>query len=136
MKKSRGEKTERKGRGRLYHLIAPGLLAGGINGLFGCGGGIITMLVLSRYLSGDRGDKERTRRIFASTVLSVIPMSLGSAIVYGTLGAVESEDVLPLILPALLGGMAGALLLSRINTGLLKKIFSALVIWSGIRLMM
>ena len=94
------------------------------------------MLVLSRYMSGDRGDKERTRRIFASTVLSVIPMSLGSAIVYGTLGAVESEDVLPLILPALLGGVAGALLLSRINTGLLKKIFSALVIWSGIRLMM
>ena len=94
------------------------------------------MLALSKYMPEERDEGERVRRIFATTVLSVIPMSLGSAPVYGTLGAVSMRDVLPLLLPAALGGIAGGLLLSRINTKLLKKLFAALVVWSGLRLMM
>ena len=133
----KGGKTK-KGRERkmLLSLILPGLFGGVLNGLFGCGGGVAAMLALSKYMPGDKEDGERVRRIFATTVLSVIPMSLASAPVYGTFGAVSADRVLPILLPALIGGAAGGLLLSRINTGLLKKIFAALLIWSGVRLMM
>ena len=130
------EKQKVKGKKRTGILILGGLCGGVLNGLFGCGGGIAAMLALSKYMPEERDEGERVRRIFATTVLSVIPMSLGSAPVYGTLGAVSMRDVLPLLLPAALGGIAGGLLLSRINTKLLKKLFAALVVWSGLRLMM
>ena len=65
----------------------------------------------------------------------VLPVTLLSAILYAADGRMDFPSVTPLVLPAVLGGTAGALLLGRINTKLLKKLFALLVIWSGISML-
>ncbi len=121
---------------RAAYLIPLGFAAGAVNGLFGCGGGIISVAAFSAALKGERSAERSARDVFAMTVLSVVPMSLSSAFVYGNFGAIPTDGMLGYLVPALIGGAAGALLLDRINTRVLKKIFAALIIYSGARMVL
>ena len=115
-------------------LLPAGFAAGIINGLLGCGGGIITVLALTSLLPEAKDAAERTRRIFATTVVVVLPMSAASALVYGRYGLLSLSDMLPVMIPAAVGGALGGFLLDRINTQVLKKLFAVLMVYSGVRL--
>lgn len=118
----------------LKYLLPLGFLSGVINGLFGCGGGVVSVAAFSVVLKRERNPEKRTREVFAMTVASVAVMSLSSAFVYRDLGAIEWDKAAEYLLPAAGGGAVGALLLGRINTKILKKIFAALIIYSGIKM--
>lgn len=123
--------------GKFRHFLglsALGFLSGVINGLFGCGGGIIAVAAFSGALSEERNRKKRTQEAFSMTVCSVAAMSLAAAFVYRTFGAINSVSIAEYLLPALGGGAIGAVLLGKINTRVLKKIFAALIIYSGIKM--
>jgi len=124
--------------GKFRHFLclsALGFLSGVINGVFGCGGGIIAVAAFSGALKEERNRKKRTQEAFSMTVCSVAAMSLASAFVYRTFGAAEGVNTAEYLLPALVGGAIGAVLLGKINTRVLKKIFAALIIYSGIKMM-
>ncbi len=104
-------------------------LAGLINGLIGTGGGMLLVLGL-RALYPDR-----EREVMAITTAAVLSFSLLSILLYSTSGNLTLSAALPSILPALLGGLFGALLLGRIRMGALDGIFAALLILSGLRLL-
>ena len=72
------------------------------------------------------------RNVFAATLSAVIPITALSACLYGTVSAADMSEMAPLILPAMAGGVIGALLLGKIPTAILKKIFAVLVLYSGI----
>ena len=118
---------------RLLLAVSGGVAAGFLNGLLGAGGGILLMYIFS-FLNPDRSP-EGVRDNFAVTVAAVLPVTLFSAYLYTQDGRVDLASVSPLILPALLGGITGALLLDRLPTGLLKKIFALLVVYSGFRML-
>ncbi len=118
---------------RLLLAVGAGAAAGFLNGLLGAGGGILLMYAFS-FLNPDRSDAG-VRDNFAATVAAVLPVTLFSAFLYVKDGRTDLSAVTPLILPALIGGIAGALLLDRLPTGLLKKLFSLLVIYSGFRML-
>ena len=119
-------------------LLTVGLSAGFINGLLGAGGGIILVLLLPRIskkhaLSDTYGMENRD---WYATALSVmLPATVISGTIYFLRGGVtDLQTAWWLMIPAAAGGFAGALLLGRIDGTLLKRLFAALVIFSGIRM--
>ena len=109
-------------------LAVGGLFAGFANGLLGAGGGIITVYLLSSLLK----DRVSSRDIFANSLCVLFPVSLVSCLVYFSRGGIEVPSLGLFLLPAVVGGVVGGFALSRINTAFLKKIFSLLVVISGI----
>ena len=82
-----------------------------------------------------RGEKTSPRDIYASALAVMLPISAVSAISYAGLGVWHGEGAAGLIIPAIVGGAVGALLLERLHTGLLRLIFSAVAAYSGIMML-
>lgn len=113
-------------------LIIGGVLSGFVNGLLGAGGGIIIVFVLSRLLK----NHAEQRDVFANALCVMLPISVVSCIVYVLRGQISFDGFPPLIIPALVGGIVGGLLLCKIRTGALKKLFALLVMISGVILVL
>ena len=109
-----------------------GLVAGLINGLLGAGGGIVIVLGLKKRLEKERGD---TRSLYTSALAVMLPLSLVSVWRYARAGQISTARISAFLLPALLGGALGALLLRRFSPRVLSRLFSALVLMSGILLL-
>ena len=118
----------RKSTRNIVLLAASGLFAGVINGLLGAGGGIVAAFGLSSALSGHITDR---RDAFANTLLVMLPLSALSLASYAIRGQLPIINTSALLLPAIAGGLCGALILDRINPQFLKIIFSIVVIYSG-----
>ena len=115
-----------------YFLPIIGLFAGICNGLLGAGGGIIVVYGLNMAF---RDVIEDTRDVFANALCVMLPLSALSAVGYALMGKISTEGLSVFILPAIVGGVCGALLLGKIKAATLKKLFAALVIYSGLMLM-
>ena len=113
-------------------LAVSALAAGLINGLLGAGGGIGVVWALSRVLSHRLSDR---RDAFANALMIMLPRSAISAAVYAMRGALDSRELDILILPAIAGGLIGALVLDKINTNWLRLIFAAIIIYSGLTML-
>lgn len=112
----------------LFCLLS--LLAGGINGFLGTGGGIILVYMLGAFTDNDKKDS------FATTLCAVIPMSIISLFAYSKGGNIDTDMIKMLVTPAIVGGALGALITDKIKTKYLSVAFSALVIYSGVCMVM
>lgn len=110
-------------------LLLTGAAAGFLNGLLGAGGGIVLVFAFG-LLNPDRSP-DGVRDNFAATIACILPITALSAVFYARGGGLPPSTLSPLILPAVAGGVCGALLLDRINTVWLKKLFAVLVAYSG-----
>lgn len=123
----------KKYTGVFFSVILTGFLAGVLNGLFGTGGGIIIVYLLSRLYA--RSHEYHTKDIFAMTVGSVLIMSASSLFIYMRSGELSLSETANYLIPAAAGGVIGAFLLDKTNAAIMKKIFAVLVIYAGITLM-
>ena len=114
-------------------LVLGGLAAGFLNGLLGAGGGILAVLVLGKTVG--RAHAVDSRDLFAGALVSMFPVTVVSLIGYAMQGAVSMENAEILVLPAIAGGVGGAFLLDRLKVETLKRIFTVIVILSGIILL-
>jgi uncharacterized membrane protein YfcA len=131
MKRGIVAKKEKESLLRVARLSLTGLLAGVANGLLGAGGGIIAAFGLLREYRGDLEPKDA----YAGALSVMLPLSLLSFLRYLGAGALSSAPPLGIYLvPALLGGASGALLLARLGNRALRRLFGILVVWSGILL--
>ena len=121
-------------RKRFLFLVLSGLAAGFVNGLLGAGGGIIIVAALSPILKNTEEIKKAD--IFAMALSAMLPVSLFSFLTYLSRGALSFEGFGAFIIPAALGGILGALTLDKISASRLKKLFRALVIYSGIMMIL
>ena len=112
---------------RTVILALLAVFAGIVNGFLGTGGGIVLMFALNLLPATD---DNAVRDRFATIIAVILPLSLISAISYGD--AIDFSSAAPYILPGILGGVCGALLLDRLNVNTVKKLFAAMVIWAGI----
>ncbi len=103
------------------------VLAGIVNGFLGTGGGIVLMFALS-LIPAKSDDDGRDR--FATLIAVILPLSLISVFTYGE--AASLKDSAPYIIPGIIGGIIGAVLLDKINVNLLKRLFAIMVLWAGI----
>ncbi len=113
--------------GTVLLLCLIGIAAGTVNGLLGSGAGIVLIYAL-RAIYPEMGERE----LFTLSLCTVFFLTLSSALFYGADGRYSFADFLPYAVPAAAGGLAGSLILARINTALLKKVFCGLLIISGI----
>lgn len=121
-----------KDRGKLIILTAGGFFAGVLNGLLGAGGGILLVFLMSAVLCAKNGDNGYSKRdIMAISISVMLPISVFSAIRYGLSGNLNFEYTKKLVLPALLGGSIGGVLLNKLKESVVMKIFAVLVIYSG-----
>ena len=107
--------------------------AGMIGGLFGTGGGILIVFLFSKiYAKSHEYDK---KDCFAMTVAAVTMLSMVSLISYIQKGVIQTADIIPIMIPAALGGITGAFLLEKIKNSVLQKLFAALVIYAGLSML-
>ena len=118
------EKVTSKNEKILLPLSAVG--AGFLSGLIGAGGGIILYFALGALYG--RGAKEN----LVTSSVSVMLFCVISLLFYKGSSALDLEGILRLAIPAALGGITGGLLLSKIPTKTVKKLFSVIVIISGV----
>ncbi len=116
-------------RARVLLLLVFGLSAGLVNGLLGAGGGILIVYALGYALGEEEKD---VRDLYANALCVMLPISALSCVRYALGGHLSTQNFSHYVLPALLGGLCGGLLLGRLRTHALKKLFAALVIYSGI----
>lgn len=128
IKTEQGSRLSSPARATILAIMA--FLAGVLNGLLGTGGGMILLFVLGMLLSGDRA-----KEAFVISSIGVLTFSAVSAVFYGQGGSLDAAALPRFALPAAVGGIAGALLLDKISTFWLKKLFAALMLYSGLKLL-
>ena len=141
MKQIRCVATADVGRTTLVALL--GFASGTVNGLLGAAGGVLLALALPRlpvpaWLGNENLSVRTDRRDLLATVLAVmLPVSAVSAFLYWQRGmGTDPSLLLASLVPAMLGGLVGAMLLDRIPRDALQKIFAVVVVVAGIRMLL
>lgn len=106
-----------------------GAAAGAVNGLFGAGGGMVLVPLLIRGKLPDQA-------AFASSIAIILPLCLVSLFIYGRSGSVPWGPSLPYLAGGLVGGLLGGLVFRRVPPRILHRLFGAVILWGGLRLLL
>ena len=112
-----------------WFLLILSALAGFINGFLGGGGGVLIVTLLLAVV------KLHQKHAQATALLVILPLTLVSAIVYLVRGNVDWEPTLWATLGVVVGGIVGAMLLSKIKGNVAKIIFALVLIAGGIKML-
>lgn len=104
-----------------------GALGGIANGLFGSGGGLFLVPLMTKWCGVEQ------KKAFASSVAIILPLSVVSAAVYFFKGAIDFSAAVPYLVGGVIGGAVSGRVFSKIPLGFLRKIFGALIIYGGVR---
>lgn len=107
----------RKRGGTGIVLVAIGVLAGVLSGLFGVGGGVIVVPALMAFAQMDQ------RRASATSLVAIAPAAVVGAITYAVQGEVHWLAALTLAIGSVIGAPIGARLLRALPLRVLPWIF-------------
>lgn len=107
--------------------IVTGALGGLANGLFGSGGGLFLVPLLTKWAHLEQ------KKSFATSVAVILPLSIISAVVYLHNGAINFAEALPYLIGGGIGGIVSGKIFRKIPLGFLRKAFGALIIYGGIK---
>ena len=108
-------------------MILTGLSAGAVNGLFGTGGGMVLIPLLTKLT-----DTEDTQ-VFPCSVSIILPICLVSLFLSADPGTVTFADVLPYLMGSAVGGILCGKFGQRIPVSWLHRFLGAIMIWGGIQ---
>lgn len=104
-----------------------GACAGAANGLFGAGGGMILVPLLTRWA------KLEDKKAFATSISIIAPICLVSILVYCFGGTLDFAGALPYLLGGFFGGLVAGKLFKKIPEKFLHKALGLIIIYGGIR---
>lgn len=110
----------------MFRAIIAGGAAGAANGLFGAGGGMILVPILSG------SPKFTDEEIFSSSILIILPICIVSLII-GRSGPLPWAQAWPYLLGGIPGGILAATLGQRIPTTWLHRILGILILYGGLK---
>ena len=110
--------------------IITGAAVGAANGIFGGGGGMIAVPLLSGMM-GLGG-----RSAHATAILVIAPVCLASAVVYVVSGYASLPVIIPSVIGMTAGGVLGAKLLGGLPLSVVRLIFVAVMLAAGIRMVL
>ena len=122
-----------RGKKRLalvFLFVLLSFIGGALNGFLGTGGGILILFMLNFLTKNEKRDN------FVTCALAVIPISLVGSFAYFGAGSVDFSMLSRSYLPAITGGILGAFLFERLKVSFLNLIFGALVIYSGVSMLL
>src|SRR5579885_654715 len=103
-----------------------GLITGLFSGLFGIGGGVVCTPLLRLVLAAD------AHIAVGTTIALIIPTSMSGAINFLRQESINKKLAKSVVLPAVLGVLAGAALTNMVNGHTLMILFAVLVGLSGL----
>ena len=104
-----------------------GSLAGLANGLFGSGGGLFFVPLLTGWAKLDQ------RKAFATSVAVILPLCALSVAIYFFRGGLDFMAALPYLIGGTVGGWAGGKWFKGVKMPWLKRAFGLLLIYGGVR---
>ena len=104
-----------------------GAAGGLVNGLFGGGGGMVLLPLLTRWRRLDG------RSAFATCVAIIFPMCCVSTAVYLWRVRPELAAVLPYLAGGVAGGLVGGMTFEKVPVRVLKIIFGLFLLYGGVR---
>ena len=108
-------------------LSAAGLCAGAVNGLFGAGGGMVLVPMLTGFTPLEE------REVFPSSVSIILPICIVSLSISLRTTAVDWMQAVPYLIGSALGGVAAGIWGRKIPTLWLHRTLGILILWGGIR---
>ena len=112
---------------KLTGPILAGFGAGAVNGLFGIGGGMVLIPLLT--LLTDWEDE----KIFASSLSIILPICLVTLTATALTGPISWMESVPYLIGSTVGGVMAGFWGRKIPAGLLHKALGLLIIWGGVR---
>lgn len=110
-------------------LVVCGVLIGAVNGLFGAGGGMLAVPVLS-YVAGLNAQKSH-----ATAIAVILPLCIISSVAYAATGSFDYSIFPPTIIGVVAGGVAGAVALKKLSGVFLNFLFYALMLFAGLKML-
>ena len=104
-----------------------GFCAGAVTGLFGAGGGMVLVPLLSFLTTLDE------QEIFPASLSVILPVCLVSLGITAVVDTVPWFQALPYMAGSALGGVAAGLLGPRIPVKWLHRLLGLLILWGGVR---
>lgn len=108
-------------------LALLGAAAGTANGLFGAGGGLILVPLLTRWI------RLPEKAAFATSLAIMTPLSLASLVVYLLRGGVDVTFAWRYLLGGLIGGALAGPLFSRLPVVWLRRAMGLFLLYGGVR---
>lgn len=112
---------------RIWGLLIAGGCAGIVNGMFGAGGGMVLVPLLSKFSDLDESE------LFPASVAVILPICLISLGVSAASSPLPWLDSAPYLIGSIPGGIAAGLLGKRIPVKWLHRGLGILILWGGIR---
>ena len=113
-----------------HKIIGPilaGFGAGAVNGLFGIGGGMILIPLLTLLTDWD------DEKIFASSLSIILPICIVTLVSTALAGPLQWSASLPYLTGSAVDGILAGFLGRKIPVSMLHKALGILIIWGGIR---
>jgi len=107
-----------------------GAAAGAINGLFGAGGGMVLIPLLTKLCALE------DRKAFATAISIILPLCMVSLFVYQRQGDLDLSGALPYLAGGLLGGTLGGKLYQKIQVIWLHRLLGLLILYGGGRMLL
>ena len=112
---------------KYWKITAAGICAGAVNGLFGAGGGMVLVPLLTLLTDIEE------ESVFPSSICIILPICLVSLGVTILTSGLNTDGVLPYLLGSALGGIAVGYFGKRISITWLHRILGILILWGGVR---
>ncbi len=110
-------------------LLLLGIIGGALGGLLGIGGGTIYIPILVIFY-------HMSQHMAQGVALAVmIPMSLIGGYAYLRKGSVQKELLFELMIGSVIGATFGATIATHIDGILLRKIFSCILVFFGLKML-
>jgi uncharacterized membrane protein YfcA len=108
-------------------IATAGIAAGIINGLFGAGGGMVLIPLLT--LLTDLNDDE----LFSSSLAIMLPICIVALTATALHQPLPLRESIPYLVGSAVGGILAGMLQGKIPTIWLHRILGLLIIWGGVR---
>lgn len=108
-------------------IALAGMGAGIVNGLFGAGGGMVLVPLLS--LLTDLEDRE----IFSASIAVILPICIVSLTATAISGSIAWQQSIPYLFGSAAGGLAAGIWGQKIPAKWLHRGLGILILWGGIR---
>lgn len=106
---------------------AAGALAGAVNGLFGAGGGMVLVPLLTILTCF------RDEEIFPASISIILPICLVSLTVTAVTGSIAWRQAFPYLLGSAAGGILAGIWGKKIPVKWLHRALGILILWGGWR---
>lgn len=108
-------------------IVLAGAVAGAVNGLFGAGGGMVLVPLLTLFSDFEEDE------IFPTSVSIILPICFVSLWMRSMNAPLPFADALPYLLGSVVGGILAGITGNRIPIKWLHRILGILIVYGGVK---